>query len=84
MNLRIPEDTKKKWAEMGLYFGYPDCCIKDFCERGYKTTKEQQAVHNNYGFVPCPKCSQKILNGKETLESLIKNRICKTPFPQAS
>lgn len=71
----------KMWRDWGVYFGYPKCCIKDFCTRGYKMTKEQEEVNKNLGFVPCPSCSKKILEGKETLESLIKNRKHKDPFP---
>ena len=71
---------KKLWIENGIYYGYPKCCIVDFCVRGYKMTKEQEQVHKNIGFVPCPKCSKKIVDGKATLKSLIKKRVCKIPF----
>ncbi len=33
------------------------------------------------GFIPCHECSIKILNNKATIESLIKNRICRHKFP---
>lgn len=74
------KSRKKIWVENGLFFGYPKCCIIDFCERDFNMTIEQEQVHQNTGFVPCPKCSKKIISGQETLKSLIKNRFCKKPF----
>lgn len=78
----LSSSRKKLWIETGLYYGYPQCCIVNFCRRGFKLTKEQEAVHKNTGFTPCPKCSKKILNGEATLESLIANRVCRTKFPK--
>ncbi len=79
------ENKKTRWWVIcGVYYGYPACCISDFCETYLKhlmRSKEQLSVHQNFGFVPCTKCSKKILAGKETLESLLKNRICKKQFP---
>lgn len=72
----------KHWIKMGIYYGYPKCCIENFCERGYTLTKNQELVHKNTGFTPCPKCSEKILSGETTLEGLLVNRICKEPFPE--
>ena len=75
---------KKHWIETGIYYGYPKCCIVDFCTRGFKMTKEQNEVHKNIGFVPCPKCSKKIIDGKATLKSLIKKRVCQKPFGKSA
>ena len=63
---------KKHWIETGIYYGYPKCCIVDFCVRGYKMTKEQEQVHKNIGFVPCPKCSKKNVRNKNKAEELRK------------
>ena len=69
------------WVDSGVYYGYPKCCIINFCERGYKKTKEQVEIgKNNIGFIPCPSCSKKVVNKEITLKSLIKNRECKKPF----
>jgi len=70
-----------KWTKLGQYFGYPNCCIIDFCERGYTMTEEQEAVHSGTGFVPCPNCAGKILRGEATLEGLLLDRQCPMPFP---
>lgn len=91
MPIKIPaslhpllENEDNRWYIIqGIYFGFPECCIIDFCKRScneWQYTNEQQLVHDHTGFVPCKKCSNKILEGKETLESLLKNRICKIPF----
>lgn len=81
-----PRDLSRKetWIENGRYFGYPECCIKDFCERGYELTVEQELVHQNIGFIPCPECAKKITKGEATLESLLIERECPDPFKKAT
>ena len=73
-------ENKELWIEKGHYFGYPECCIENFCTRGFELTDEQEMVHKNSGFIPCPECSKKIINGQKTLKSLIKNRVCPNEF----
>jgi hypothetical protein len=77
------EAHQDHWRNQGKYYGYPDCCIDSFVNRGLfrELSREQKRVHKNYGFIPCPECAKKIVEGKTTLEGLIKNRECKTPFP---
>jgi len=70
------------WIFMGTYFGYPECCIEDFCTRDSEPTPLQEQVHDGTGFIPCPSCCNKILSGETTLEGLISNRRCKIPFPK--
>lgn len=36
----------------------------------------------DHGFIPCAKCAAKIQRGETTLENLIQNRECETPFPE--
>jgi hypothetical protein len=74
-------DYTDHWTERGKYYGYPVCCIKSFLTT-FEITEAQESVHEGHGFLPCPECSQKILEGKATLESLITNRLCPTPFPE--
>lgn len=78
----ISEIKMMHWVIFGTYYGYPKCCMEDFCTRGYDITPEQDKVHKHLGFVPCPKCSKKIVNGKTTIRELIKNRICDKEFPK--
>lgn len=72
-----------KVAIIGKFFGYPKCCINWFINNrmiNWKPLDEQQElVNGNKGFIPCPECAKKVT--KETLSSLIKNRVCSTPFP---
>lgn len=87
MKIKLPilnwtKELKEQWVEYGIYYGYPKCCIINFCTRSLKLTKEQDAVHKNTGFTPCPECSKKILKGEATLESLLTDRICKKKFPK--
>lgn len=85
------KDNIEYWTMMGKYFGYPDCCIKDFIDRSLKVlqakvledipphTKQQMDVSFGTGFVPCDACANKVT--RETLSTLIVDRSCKYPFP---
>jgi hypothetical protein len=79
--------------DMGIFFGYPECCIKWFSEertekalqKNFKIsdfvplTKQQEAVHNFHGFIPCPVCAEKVTS--DTIGTLIQNRKCQIPYP---
>lgn len=69
------------WTRLGKYFGYPDCCIKDFIKHGSDQTVDQWAVHRGTGFIPCRLHAQDIVEGVYSLESLIQNRQHSLPFP---
>lgn len=70
--------------ETGKYYGYPKCCINDFVLR---THNDQTHDHNQElagqwsGYVPCIKCSEKIVTNNSEIKHLIKDRKCKTSFP---
>jgi len=76
--------TKQK----GIFYGYPECCIDSFIHIKVKDrTRDQRMIQRttifaNTGFIPCHKCSIKILNNIETIDTLIKNRICRHIFPK--
>ena len=77
----LKNEDSRWWVIQGIYFGYPLCCIIDFCKRGYKLTKEQKKIiKNREGFVPCQKCCKKILNNEVELKDLLKNRVSETSF----
>ncbi|WP_276978383.1 hypothetical protein [Flavobacterium filum] len=79
----IVDFKSKQYAEQGLYYGYPICCIIDFIRREYELTHEQQHfADTGNGFIPCPDCSIKLLRNELTIESLLSNRLCKQPFPK--
>ena len=75
-------DSEKKWREKGEYYGYPPCCIEYFInkEPGVFTNEELEVLDGN-GFIPCPGHSTEIKAGIITLEKLITNRKCPTPYP---
>jgi len=75
-----------KCEEIGLYYGYPKCCIEafsnfmDFDQRSETVQKANQTVIG-CGFVPCETCAKKVLAGEIQLKDLIKDRKCKSEFP---
>lgn len=68
----------------GNYYGYPECCIKEFVKyppskMKFLNKKESEIryraghLHGNFtGFIPCLKHAKEILSGNITLVSLIK------------
>ncbi len=77
--------------KMGKYFGYPDCCIKevfDNVNNFHKTgnlkevSPERSLVNGGTGFMPCQKHAEQLIAEGKTIETLITNRICPTPFPE--
>jgi hypothetical protein len=76
----ITEKQRPRFIILGKYYGYPSCCIDSFVINTPKT-HIQQFVHKGLGFIPCNSCATKIMNGENTIEELIKNRICRIPFP---
>jgi hypothetical protein len=77
---RESDDARKEaWKMIGKYFGYPNCCIESFLKEK-KINKKQLKVSNGTGFIPCSECVKKIT--RETLGTLINNRICPTAFPE--
>lgn len=79
---------KEYYIEQGEYYGYPACCIEDFCQISYQLinglpcTRNSQQVKaaNGSGFVPCKVCAEKVVSGTIAIENLITNRKCTEPF----
>jgi hypothetical protein len=84
-------------APFGKQLGYPDCCIKEFCDqppallrRIKKPSIEDKiryaagCINGKFtGFIPCKFHAKEIIVGRITLASLIQNRNKKfPPFPQ--
>jgi len=76
----LNKKTKRRFALLGKFYGYPKCCINSFIENT-KRTRNQRYVHKGLGFIPCNNCATKIMNGDITIEQLIKNRIFSKEFP---
>lgn len=77
------QKTKDRYELLGKYYGYPKCCIDSFII-DTKRTRCQTSAHKGLGFIPCNNCATKIMNGENTIEQLIKNRICSKIFPNTS
>lgn len=80
------DDWFKENAPFGKELGYPECCIKEFCEQPPELLKgnptqddliryETACVNGTFtGFIPCKEHAKQIVDGKITLQSLIQNR----------
>lgn len=44
------------WITRGLFFGYPSCCIANFC---FERNMPSSEAINSLGFCPCPECAKK-------------------------
>jgi len=71
------------YEESGKYYGYPDCCIKQFIETvgSLNETCTRVIYSKNSGFIPCDLCVIKLKNNNNLkLKDFITNRKCKIPF----
>ena len=94
------QEHKDAWFEenapFGKELGYPECCIKEFCDQPPALLKRNKVpskddkrrykagcINGNFtGFVPCAFHAKEITMGKITLQSLIQNRNKDfNPFP---
>ncbi len=64
----------------GLYFGYPKCCISYYIKNNMNLPETCIIASENFGFIPCIDCSQRILDKKIRLTKLIDKRFCKVSF----
>ena len=74
-------DLENSWTLMGLYFGFPVCCINEFCTKDYPDKKRSKAG-NCSGFIPCSAHAEQILKKEIKLEDLIGKRYCPINFPE--
>lgn len=56
-----------KHFELGKLYGYPECCIKQFCKEhslGMVVGLHRNLTYGfdfNIGYVPCDKCTEKLI-----------------------
>lgn len=68
----------EKWIMRGLYYGYPVCCIVNFCiSRPMLVpdlTSRQEELHDvdRFGFCPCPECAKK--EPEEVIKQVMEKR----------
>ena len=83
------------YISLGIYYGYPDCCIKQFMNFTDKKNNQHEqteirkksvdilnSLHiKSKGFVPCLSCCKKLQQDKTlSICNLIKNRECIIPY----
>lgn len=71
-------------ATMGIHFGFPECCIKEFTADYCETTKRlyPEGPWVGTGFIPCACCAAAALDFPTFVaERITPNRLCSTPFP---
>lgn len=63
---RSIEEEIEEHKRLGRFFGFPKCCINEFCEdqrhgRVSGTLRGHRLINNNPGrvYVPCSKCLQR-------------------------
>lgn len=91
------EDWTAENTPLGKELGYPDCCIKEFCNQPPAFLKHNKpnkddlrrykagCINGQFtGFIPCAFHAKEITTGKITIQSLIKDRNQNLPpFPNA-
>jgi hypothetical protein len=75
-------------APLGRDLGYPECCVKAFCDQPPALLRERRTPSKDdqirykagcirgefTGFIPCINHAKEIVAGRITLASLVKNR----------
>lgn len=85
-HMNFDPDTSKA-PLLGLWLGYPLCCIRNFAHRiaafreGRFDDIPQQQKLDGTGFVPCPTCHAS--KSEDALrEEIAACRVCTQPFPE--
>jgi hypothetical protein len=81
------QDWYNQNAPFGRELGYPECCIKAFCNQPPSLLTNSEPTQEDIwrylagcingqftGFIPCTEHAISVLNGEITLASLIKSR----------
>lgn len=66
--------------ERGLYFGYPICCVLEFCHK-YQMGSHVGVPDSKFtgtGYVPCAACAEQPV--EDVLAYIKKHRHAPTPF----
>jgi len=73
---------KEHWTKLGVYFGFPTCCIEQFCDNNNGDREKRSKAGNGTGLLPCTKHAKQINSGKIKLKDLIQNREHPEEFPK--
>lgn len=79
----MDKEHLSKVYEMGVYFGYPKCCINWYIDDKIygRISSDRNIVGNKTGFVPCNYHIKMIERNEIKIEDLIQSRVTKKPFP---
>ena len=68
--------------DMGVYFGYPQCCINEFMGNFRTGAWRNRGTRklDGTGYIPCVECNKKSVT--ELKEAIAKHRIHPEPFPK--
>lgn len=84
---KLTQPLMKLYEATGTHFGFPECCITAFREGTQKLNKQlykelmPKTGVKNMGFIPCVTHLIELASGTTNKETLLKNRICRMPFP---
>jgi len=68
------------WYLMGVYFGFPSCCIKEFYEVKPENRVPKYRKFEGTGYIPCRYCHENVKE-EEIVGYINKNRLHPEPFP---
>ena len=68
-------DTEPYWTFMGAFYGFPPCCINEFCTIHY-SKRQLNENHPAYGtgYVPCNNCKTQI-SSMQSFRKFIESNI---------
>lgn len=74
------------WAAAGTYYGFPSCCVENFCNSFAAQIYEKHPNHpmNGTGYVPCETCVEPSKNYSFFSELINQNRFSSAKFPDDS
>lgn len=76
------------FKQVGQHLGYPECCTDWFSKRflgevAFDLTAQQEVLHDNNGFIPCPECAAKVITTPGMkIDDLIQNRAHHKAYPE--
>lgn len=81
--IRAKQRNKKRHG-WGAYYGYPECCVREFrASLGLLFADPLRSEMTEGGFVPCSEHAMKLLLGAVKRKNLIRDRRCPHPFPRS-
>lgn len=73
-----------RWHALGVYLGYPICCVFSFCDTLSEDTRDKypNGPWVGTGFIPCVNCAPHALDFERFVKDKIEpQRLSSVPFP---